>query len=158
MNWDAIGAIGEIIGSMAVILTIVYLSMQIRQTTKSARSASGNQTRQAAVDVLSVITGNIETARTYTNGLKNREELEVSERLQFDLIVFQMMRALETFFFEHQERLLSEEQWLGQWRGVQSILQSKGGRESWNSQKMYLARSCMEWVDSNLDIRAGATA
>ena len=116
MNWDAIGAIGEIIGSMAVILTIVYLSMQIRQTTKSARSASGNQTRQAAVDVLSVITGNIETARTYTNGLKNREELEVSERLQFDLIVFQMMRALETFFFEHQERLLSEEQWLGQWR------------------------------------------
>ena len=33
MNWDAMGAIGEIIGSMAVILTIVYLSMQIRQTT-----------------------------------------------------------------------------------------------------------------------------
>jgi len=26
MNWDAIGAIGEIIGALAVVITLVYLS------------------------------------------------------------------------------------------------------------------------------------
>ncbi len=31
MNWDAIGAVGEIAGAMAVIVTLVYLASQVRQ-------------------------------------------------------------------------------------------------------------------------------
>ena len=31
MNWDAIGAIGEIIGAIAVVSTLFYLAVQIRQ-------------------------------------------------------------------------------------------------------------------------------
>ena len=30
MNWDAIGAVGEIIGAVAVVVTLVHLSRQIR--------------------------------------------------------------------------------------------------------------------------------
>jgi len=30
MNWDAIGAVGELLGSLAVLVTLVYLSLQIR--------------------------------------------------------------------------------------------------------------------------------
>jgi len=35
MNWDAIGAVGEILGALAVIATLGYLAVQIRQNTKS---------------------------------------------------------------------------------------------------------------------------
>ena len=35
MDWNAIGAIGEIIGALAVFLTLVYLAIQIRQNTKA---------------------------------------------------------------------------------------------------------------------------
>jgi hypothetical protein len=31
MNWDAVGAIAEMIGSIAVIVSILYLAMQVRQ-------------------------------------------------------------------------------------------------------------------------------
>ena len=31
MNWDAIGAIGEIIGALAVLITLIYLAVQVRQ-------------------------------------------------------------------------------------------------------------------------------
>lgn len=34
MNWDAIGAIAEAAGSLAVVVTLVYLSLQIRQNSK----------------------------------------------------------------------------------------------------------------------------
>jgi hypothetical protein len=40
MNWDAIGAIGETIGALAVFLTLVYLSIQIRQNTKAVQAAA----------------------------------------------------------------------------------------------------------------------
>lgn len=39
MNWDAIGATGELIGAAVVLVTLVYLAQQIRQNTK-ALSAS----------------------------------------------------------------------------------------------------------------------
>lgn len=35
MNWEAISAIGEMLGATGVILTLVYLALQIRQNTKS---------------------------------------------------------------------------------------------------------------------------
>lgn len=39
MNWDAIGAIGELVGGIAVIGTLIYLASQIRQNTKINASA-----------------------------------------------------------------------------------------------------------------------
>jgi len=30
VNWDAIGAIGEIVGAVAVLITLLYLAIQVR--------------------------------------------------------------------------------------------------------------------------------
>jgi len=35
MNWEAIGAIGEILGALAVFVTLIYLAVQIKQNTRS---------------------------------------------------------------------------------------------------------------------------
>ena len=40
MNWEALGAIGEIVGAVAVIATLGYLAVQIRQNTRSVRAAT----------------------------------------------------------------------------------------------------------------------
>ena len=48
MNWDAIGAIGEIVGSLAVVLTLGYLAVQIRTAQKSAIDTN-RQSRAAGV-------------------------------------------------------------------------------------------------------------
>ena len=40
MNWDAIGAIGEVVGALAVVLTLGYLAIQIRLSSKSSRQQS----------------------------------------------------------------------------------------------------------------------
>ncbi|MCB1669689.1 MAG: hypothetical protein R3F41_10945 [Gammaproteobacteria bacterium] len=36
MNWEAIGAIGEILGAMAVVMTLVYLAVQVRYAKEAA--------------------------------------------------------------------------------------------------------------------------
>jgi hypothetical protein len=37
MDWNAVGAVGEILGAVAVFLTLLYLATQVRQTNKMAR-------------------------------------------------------------------------------------------------------------------------
>jgi integral membrane sensor domain MASE1 len=38
MNWEAIGALGEIVGALAVVATLFYLAQQIRHNTRMARA------------------------------------------------------------------------------------------------------------------------
>ena len=45
MNWDAIAAVAETIGSIAIVITIAYLALQIRQSSKLANSTSVNRNR-----------------------------------------------------------------------------------------------------------------
>ncbi len=45
MNWDAIGALGEVLGSIAVFLTLGYLAVQVRHAREQVRhSISQNST------------------------------------------------------------------------------------------------------------------
>ena len=34
MNWEALGAIGELVGAVSVLLTLIYLARQIKENTK----------------------------------------------------------------------------------------------------------------------------
>jgi K+ transporter len=36
MNWDAIGAVGEMIGALALVVTIAYLALQVRASTNES--------------------------------------------------------------------------------------------------------------------------
>jgi len=44
MNWDAIGAVGEVVGAICVVLTLGYLAVQIRQNTRATRATTYSST------------------------------------------------------------------------------------------------------------------
>ena len=55
MNWDAIGAVGEVFGALAVVTTLIYLSRQLREHTKSLHVQSINTTFSEFNDLLKEI-------------------------------------------------------------------------------------------------------
>ena len=61
MNWDAIVAISEIVSAIAVVISLAYLSSQIRQSNKLAR-------REARNDVIQTFT-NTAASLTQVQGL-----------------------------------------------------------------------------------------
>ena len=151
MNWDALGAIGEIVGSVAVVITIAYLAVQMRQSRRFAKSASVNQSRAAVTDFLRGLSDNAEIAKIYSAGMKDRSSLEDHERLRFDLVIFQMLRITETAYLEHQDGFISDEIWQSQWRQARPILRTVGGMESWKRQKGMVSVSFMQWVELHLN-------
>lgn len=48
MNWEAISAISDIVGAVAVVISLVYVAAQIRQNTKMARSGAKQSLTEAA--------------------------------------------------------------------------------------------------------------
>ena len=55
MNWDALGAIAELLGAIAVFLTLAYLTIQVRQNSKALmlqNQFSAAQIMQARTDTM----------------------------------------------------------------------------------------------------------
>jgi hypothetical protein len=57
MNWEAIGAVGEILGAIAVVTTLFYLAVQIRHSTRLSRADMSKElfmaTRAATLEIAS---------------------------------------------------------------------------------------------------------
>ena len=51
LNWDAIGAIGEVVGGVAVIATLLYLAVQIRQNARSVRNAASLSVNEGLAEI-----------------------------------------------------------------------------------------------------------
>ena len=63
MNWEAIGAVGEVVGATAVILTLLYVGVQIKQNTAASRAQAINQVNSQYGALMSQIALNGELAR-----------------------------------------------------------------------------------------------
>jgi hypothetical protein len=111
MNWEAFGAIGEIAGAVAVIATLFYLSLQIRQANKVNASA----VRQGFYD---------STARQMIHGTESNEfhsmldqacmtdqELSPGERFQLFRFFQAVYVGYQCAYFQYHNGALGEEDW-----------------------------------------------
>ncbi|MGB0133791.1 hypothetical protein, partial [Dokdonella sp.] len=71
MNWDAIGAIGEIAGAIGVIVTLLYLAIQLRQNTKASNAIAVQNSMENSARFSELISKDPELARTFYSGLSH---------------------------------------------------------------------------------------
>ncbi len=123
MNWEALGAIGETLGALGVIVTLVYLAIQIRQNTQSmqeGRRLTLAQTYQMRADALqdmlvqastSIIGGIIVklTEAGYPEDLSALDQLDTEELGRFRLWQIAQQSHWDNMHYQYQQGYLDEE-------------------------------------------------
>jgi len=90
MNWDAIGAIGEIVGAIAVIATLVYLARQMSQSVDLARSSQNRGLMESYESYNELILGNPEVAELLAK-LENRaSEVSQADNIQIRHLAYRL--------------------------------------------------------------------
>jgi len=98
MNWEAIGTAAEVVGAAAVVLSLVYLAVQIRQNTRQVEE-QGRALRFSALGVLfdnwrnfrANIIADPKTANVWRRGNENPGQLDEDEKVIFDLLMVDLM-------------------------------------------------------------------
>ena len=96
MDWDAIGAIGEIAGAVAVIITLIYLARQIREASRQVRINSITSINQLINEGFDPIYANEKYVQIWFRGLESRADLSLEERQLFDLFMARLMNSFTT--------------------------------------------------------------
>ena len=103
------GAIGEIIGAIAVVASLIYLAVQIRQNT--AQIARGVESDRFAAFERNAAAGNRwrrflllnpRMADLYNRGIKSYRDLNSEERFQFGLLIRNTFSDLQVSFVRNQ--------------------------------------------------------
>ena len=117
MNWEAVGAIGEVLGAVGVIITLVYLAFQIRQNTRGLRLTARQTLTHQNTDFVKMllrpdiadlfakaVPNNIET-------MQNPLDLSVEELTKFTRLSYIALTNLESQYHAWETGLLSEDEW-----------------------------------------------
>ena len=136
MNWDAIGAIGEVVGALAVFITLGYLAVQIRQNTKAVRATALDSGVNSVNAVRVAMFENAEVASFYIRGLENPDKLPPEERVRFRILLHTIFWAVWNLYAQSAHGGLSRTPWTAQVPLIVRILDTPGGAWFWDDYRM----------------------
>jgi hypothetical protein len=117
MNWEAINAVSQFVSSVAVVLSVLYLALQVHQSTRVARLGTQDAAAAALRDVTKPFMENAEVERIWRVGLEDLNALSTEDRARFFHATYQFLKAFETIHFHYVYGLMDKQLWEG-WHGL----------------------------------------
>ena len=151
MNWDAVGAIGEVLGSVAVLISLIYLAFQVRQTRDQTRLDSElHLTDQMALHTEKMAL-DPELARIIEIANTNPSELTEDERRRAMWWQVSYLHMNEGPFRRYEKGLLSAEAWEPYERGLAGMFATEFLPQWWATDMSRLyTESFRAYIDQQL--------
>ncbi len=142
MTLGELGSVGEFLAAIATLATLIYLALQIRQNTKTARASNYESVLNGLREFHALLAQDGEVADIYMRGTADLASLDPRERVRFNMLLYNAFTnyGVALHFYEQgmiQERLLRffEE-------GYLAMLRQPGALEWWLSDD---AKSLENW-------------
>lgn len=132
MTLNDIYLLSQVLAVAALIPSVLYMAVQVRQNTLQARANAAYQFLEATGSINSIPMGNVETARVIRRGLEDISVLNEDERLQFIWFVGQHFTIHSTVYALYQNKTLPESQWHPIKKDIITFLGTNGGRTVWD--------------------------
>jgi hypothetical protein len=157
MDWNAVGTIGEIIGALAVFLTLGYLAVQIRQNTKAVRASALDSSVHAVNVVRVAMFESAEVTALYRKGLEAFDELDDDERMRFRLLVHTILWSVWNIYAQTEHGGLSSSTWEAQAPLLDRIVNTRGGLWFWNEYQMEFEETFRKEVSKVIKVNEAST-
>jgi hypothetical protein len=165
MNWDAIGAIAELLGAVGVIASLIYLAKQIRhsgeqmqENTRAARSTAYQQfehsVNERAMSQVTVPGLN----RIVHLGTSDPERLNEEESRQFLIWLYTQMRGFDNGYYQYKLGMFDEDRWQMSIAELKYFIQLPGVVATWDTMQATLSRNFVALVEEILGEEAGGEA
>ena len=130
MNWEAISAIGQIVGAIGVVVSLIYVATEVRNSARATQLAS----RRSISEIFTLLSRQLaehpDLRELYYRGLHDFESLEGTDLVGFAQVMLQLFRAYEEAYYGHLEGHLDARVWYG-WEAAMNDLNGYPGVQGW---------------------------
>ena len=144
-----LGNYGEFVGAIAIVVTLAYLAIQVRQSSRMMRASIRQARSDSAVHLYSL------GATSVIAELRDREsrgdaltELEEERMFLWNICIW---RQQQTNFFQAQDRLLDVQTLDEQSNIVRTLMQYPSSRRFWARQRNSFNSRFVTWIDAAIE-------
>jgi len=154
VNWEAIGAISDIVGAAGVIASMLYLAVQVRASTKASAIESKLASSRVYTDFLGSLIQSPELNRLFAQGRNDLASLASADEYQrFSNLALQGFSHFSATYFQYRQGALSESDWFESRAVVLYWVRGAGFRAWWAKlgRKMF-GSDFVAFIDSEIRV------
>jgi hypothetical protein len=144
-DWSALA---QIIGAMAVVISLVYVGFELRANTAAVQAAALQSVNQIARDQILLYATNPELNRISMQGAQDTANLNGEDRVRYRWLVRSFWLGMQTIYRQWQLGILPDEEWAVYYNVVCANVAMPGVRALWIRQRAQLVPSFARVVDS----------
>ena len=137
----------QVIGAVAVVISLFYVGFQIKRNTSAVRSATAQAVHDNYADWYMNLMGNANLNRIAIKGLKDYSSLDETEKAQFIETLMAFISFSQNAFYQWRQKALSPPLWAGWELLVMNVLAAPGGKEFWRERRYVFGKEYQDYVE-----------
>jgi hypothetical protein len=130
VNWEAIGAIGQVVGAVAVVISLIYLAREVRRNTGATHLTAMRSMHDAYNHWIQLLAQYPDLNDLYNRGIHDFESLEGNDRGRFFVLMNGEFRNFEEIYHLKAKGHLEEDVWHG-WEAAMRDTNGYPGVQAW---------------------------
>ena len=144
-------SIAEIIGAFAVVISLIYVGVQVSDSASAVRAASANDVNVALQSWYLQIGTDQQTSELFYRALTSEEALANEEEFQYLMMLHGAFLAFQNSYLLAEEGTIDTELREAITAAIVGIKQLPGMRRYWRQRKSYLHSGFVAYVDELLE-------
>ena len=144
------GALGELIGGIDIIVSLIYVALQIKQNTDTLKLSTIHNTAEDLADIYLVPAQNNELADIFFRGMQDLNTLDAIERLRLYSYYHKFFRTMENVHYQFSHGALEP----GQFKGITNqfvfLISLPGGLVYWQERRRWYNDDFQTYLDAEL--------
>lgn len=130
LSIEQLGNIGEFVGSVGVLISLVYLALQVRRNTETERTRTYQSVVSDFGQLNHTLAASPDLSMLFVNAMEDFEGLSSAERARMSQLFYSSFRSFENMFYQNSRGYLEEDVWMG-WRRIMLAYFHRPGFQSW---------------------------
>jgi len=147
MSLQEFAWLGASMSGVGVVLSVIYVSIQIRNNTRAVRASAFQQVVNSFAAISFDIAKDKNLADLYLRAGRDFASLSEVERAQYSFILLSFLRRAENVFFQTEIRMLYTEHWPGIRNSIKAIMAAPGAQACWSEIKNRLNPEFRAFID-----------
>ena len=148
---EALANIGEVIGAAAVVASLLYLAVQVRQGTQAQRTENYARALDRVSSTQSMLSQDGDLSRIFAVGVQDTSTLTPMEKIRFTWSLYEAFDSFEFMFYTYKNDQIPKEVWDRWSTTVAWWLSFPGVRTWWQHRPVQFTDSFSTFVESLLD-------
>jgi len=150
MNWEAIGAVGEVLGALGVIATLGYLAVQIRQNTRSIKDSAFQEIASSVGELTMLLGNNQQSSAILRRGILSPDDLSEDEWFQFSMLAHGIINNYQTIYWMNVRGLIDDSLWTATASNLSAQMKLPGYQAWWKRNPFALTTEFTEYVEREI--------